>query len=763
MHSVTSEDACSGEGSRGYMKREVVLRARRRSRATSGDRAKAYAFAIIPPSPQPGRGRSTTTITPAGKLAERFTDSRPMFRASSDGKLETRCNADDHRAPADGESTNSLGRAGREAFGRLHGNDLRLMGEAVTDSCGESITDIAASCKIDLRGCCSRQPFAFGVTAEESVSHSQAGLLQLTPAVGRGERLTLEGRRRRQRRADASRSRRRRGNPEQEGAQHSPSGNQLTDISTSIGSVTATRLQQKQQQQQQRRCVQRRVRDDCRNPAKSERQDADDLKCLLSASRLIFDEIEGHCEDVTPKATENGTRPESADGVDLSRKIVGPVRIQNHRAPIISTIHLSAKGAAPSSEARARCHDSNDRGNVPRRRLTGNSGLHMAGTTHCGENHQPDLSEPQHHGSKMLVRVGDGDHSSRPRMGDRPTVRRPDGLPTLGTAASDACQQGAEASSNSVVFRANGSNHRLIDATRPVDERGADGFGQQTLRPTANNIGDARIAAAVATRSMPSAPLEADTTVHSHVAEAGVAVFPAQPELAEGHVGSHGGNSPGIDSPVKAGADFGYHALSRSPYQQATYPSKSSYDGDGGDGGGARNTVGESNDPRRVEALVKDVQTRYPPDHYGSNGWGYDEASGSWIFNTDDALTPNEAHGAGDADDGWRYDQHRGTWYYEEPASNEPQTSDLPEENKNVPQQHVALEPTTGGSRGRTVSAVASVAEDRASTAVAGVKWSGGARRQGSRKKPKKTRYGAASRALLLRSREEVGGRSLAC
>ena len=772
MHSVTSEDACSGEGNnRGSMKRGVVLRARRRPRTTSGDRAKAYAFAIIPPSLRHGRGTSTTTTataTTAGKLAERFTDSRPKLRPSSDGKVETSWNAEDDRAPAHGESTNGLGRASRETFGRLQGNDMRLMSEAVTDRWGENITGIATSCKIDLRGCCSRQPFPFGAVTEDSVSHSRAGSLQVTPSVGRGEHLTPGGRRRRQRRADVSRSRRRRSNPELEGVQHSPSGRHwATDTLTSIGSVTATRLQQ----QQQRR-VQRRVRDDCRHPAKSERQDADDLKSLLSASRLIFDEIEGHCEDVTPEVTENGTLPDNYDGVNLSRKNVETVRTQNHRAPVRGTINLSAEGEISSREVRARWHDSHGRGNVPHRRLTDEPDSHIAGTAHWGENnHQPGLSQHQQHGSTMLVCVNDGDQNSRPRLEDRSTVHHPDGLPALGVAASDACHPGAGARARSkpVAVRANGSNHRLVDTAFPIDKRGAGGSRQQTLQPSVTDVGDTRIAAVAATRSTANTPafVQAGITMHSHVPEVSVAVLPGEPGHDEGHADSHSGNSPVIDSPVETGKNFGYLALNRSPDQQATYPSKPSYDegGSGGGGeGGPRHASGESNDPPRVEALAEGVQTGYLPENYSSNGWVYDETSGSWMFQTNDAPAPSEAHDTGDADDGWRYDKHRAAWYYEEPATDGAQPFNRPEQHQEVQQQYVTSKPITGGSRGRTVSTFARVAGNSRSTAAAATgKWGGGARRQGSRKKPKKNRFGAASRALLLRKRMEVGGRSLGC
>lgn len=205
--------------------------------------------------------------------------------------------------------------------------------------------------------------------------------------------------------------------------------------------------------------------------------------------------------------------------------------------------------------------------------------------------------------------------------------------------------------------------------------------------------------------------------------------------------------------------------MNRRPNKQATCQSKPSYDGGGGtnggvggDGGGdARHTISESNAPPPVETLAKGVHGGYSHENYSNSGWVYDEASGSWMFDTNYAAALSEAHDAGDADDRWRYDEHRAAWYHEEPATDGPQTSDVPEQNQEVSQQQVALKTITGGSRGTMASTVARVGRDSVNTAAAG-KWGGGARRQGSRNKPKKTRVGVASRALLFRSRAEVRG-----
>ena len=874
MHSVTVEDTRSSsisEGNRGEMSRGVVLRAKRRPRTTSGDRAKAYAFETIPPSPKLGRGRytttttttTTTTATIVGKLTEIFpesvspfratrssderkveegsTDSRARFRAtrsSSDGNIETRCNAnDDDHAPAvhGEESSSALNRASREqAFGRLHGNNLRLVsggvGGAAMDSCGENVAVIAASCKIDLRGCSRWQPLSFGAidvpfgaiaspfgkiarpigALDESgypprvlhsfqdtpsaAVHPPMHALQETPSpvVRRGQRfqplsfgreaaaegvsrsrvhwsqeedtssvvraendrLMSEGRRggclRRVdvSRADViSRSRRRKINPELERAvqRSSPSadwfagistrvplGDQVADTLTSIGSVKAVRLQRQRRGQRQRR-------EDDRQPAKSESQDADDLKSLLTASHRIFNEIEGHCQETVPPAAtkDEGATFDVVEGVCENRT-------SQHHGPAYATT------LSPPVKKR------------------GTDGVVEHGTTRdaavrASRNHH------QHH-----------DHH-------RPVDAIPIALNTRGVVgiAGERNKLDADVDANKT------SNHDGRTDAIPIatNNRGADGVAR---------AGSKQLGAVVRKNRTSYHPTyDALPTTDGGAGRKPYAVV-------RGNGNSHcRGPADATVLTRSAGKRDADSARGQPPPQITGFTGT----------GGTHYSIGKkiTNDPPSAEKLAEDdFHSGYSHENYGSDhdgGWVYDEATGSWMYSNANEVAPAPATAPSDKacddaggnadDDGWRYDEHRAAWYYEEPATIGLKTTSDPQEEqhqevtqqqayceqtKDVLQHQAAPEAVTdgigpgsmasvggarvaaaeGGSRGSTACVGARVSGDRGNTAaaaggaVAG-KWHGGARSQpSSRKSLRKARFGTASRALLLRTDVEV-------
>lgn len=161
MHRVTCEGSCDkNRNRRTGPSGGVVLRARRRLRTTSGDRARAFAFAAIPSlSSQRGKSLLPTGDAPSTCFTERAT-SRGESPTHS-GTVPEEIENGSGYAPAHG-STAGVSGASQDTRAAYFRKGLHLLDDEASGSPSVPLVPIASRCDIDLRGCTTRPaPLSF--------------------------------------------------------------------------------------------------------------------------------------------------------------------------------------------------------------------------------------------------------------------------------------------------------------------------------------------------------------------------------------------------------------------------------------------------------------------------------------------------------------------------------------------------------------------------------------------------------------------------
>ena len=450
LHSVTQEGDCGGDPSKGELV-GAVLHARRRLSTTVGDRARAYAFTVIPSSSSQRCRLGTSLGDPQSRPFDSEATGSPP--GSHPGRFETsdtnRDGGDGHHAP-----THDIG-IGREATSKgipngLHRRHLHLMEDGVVESFEKLRITAGPTCRIDLRGCARRStPLPpVGIDAEQSAGtvptvsperHDSALSTGSAPLRSCSNCLNLSRRRDRgllgRRRTDVT-------HPSLAvGAQSLPNFSSLRErrVVTQAGESTHSDdrfadLVSKQLMSTTRtphrkgRCRNRRKANATSHwlSSKAETQEVEDLKSLLSASRMMLAEAD---EIVSLESNRNhAASTPIMNSVATDRRAQGDATLRNNKvgeagarktslgivnspldtewAPSYDTAHKS------SFEPRkpARLLDSSERGvtwnhqskGLKRRSLDGRQeGRGSVDLSLANQHAERRRRDPRHHGKKV--------------------------------------------------------------------------------------------------------------------------------------------------------------------------------------------------------------------------------------------------------------------------------------------------------------------------------------------------------------------------
>lgn len=761
---MTSEGACDKRKKKGQGGGGVVLCARRRPRNTSSDRARTYAFARIPPSFPP---KERNTIV-GGKKADWFADTSDQPLSHSSSSETTGASGGGGFAPAHGGSIGYCsGSAKNPKNDKRNNNGLHLLDEAVLkESSGFPVEFVAPLCKINLRGC-SERLLPFALIEKRESSPSAPALRRPHSAQNVHESDVAQGRRRRDRSVKRS-------GDWDESSKHevdttcshggknlfptvarnskvSKRANRCADQFADVVVANMADLNLEPLRRPRRRRQRTAVTPNYRTAYKSEAQDVDELKSLLSMSRRIFSDAgklssaESDSGALSTYFVDGESRPGSG-GSGHKRDTALVVAAQEYRAVDRDTTKRCEGDRSPLDKLVAVCDGFDAACDLPRQSMVLTSNLRGSGTTRVSNNYRRNLPSKKQFSVDMFASVGGGP-ATRCRTDSGQATHRYAAKLVTSSMVSDANAARAKTAPDS-------QDVKKCDSTGSVDISNA-AVGAPTLEPSATKVREVQFADEATPCTQNSATLvegKHETPLLSDGNSGPMAVAGSE---SNGRYESVGGgetdNNAGCTQVLATqeitthyNATEDHHVLDNPPLQEHLEENS----------GEAPHSHGTNNELVPLGTGAEELPVyAHEEEQLQQHQWVYDEAGALWYPATDG---DGQAHG--EADGGWRYDEHSATWYQDESAwhalqSHAPETTQSG--GNTQPEAEVAL----------AEGVVASLAEVGIEEEAAAIKTTTDGprdnsavpsrqkrvRRKGGRRiKPRNARFGVASRAVLL-------------
>lgn len=682
MHRVTSEDSWDG-GQNDRRTAGLILLSQRRLPISSSDRARAYAFKIFPPSHKLGARATTDVDKLADFFPERVIDSSVGSHLSTDAEFETNANGEDS-APAHGEVFGYQRCASKATGNNEHQKGLHLIDELAVENGAAPLRLFSPSCKIDLRNC-SKLSFPFPLS-EQRPSASMDGMAHFPAPSAR----VTPGERRRGRCVDRDRGRKQRSErglsyllPGSAGARASfpkaahfdkatkaplgPAADQFFNKGFA-NLVDPTPAKRRRLRRPRERGTD--LRGDCQYLARSEAEDLDELKSLLSASCKIFSEAEGlvspwsECD--RSSSSFNCTDTVSNGGV-ASTRCENNVVLSN-QGKDVEAIATTSTYAGDKKSANETASGYDKRGvapNLPTLRFGRTSGVPENENGPEVEKRGPGPVKKrfgQRAGSRAVMEL----RNVKDRVAPRHPVKKSRIETVHGTATFKAeqvncCHDGG------MLEESNG-----YDAMEPVGGCDATKSGQDPQFSTTGGRDVQSLGEAIS--SIEDKP--AFTGSGNEMCPLGIEhdrkVAITEPENDMHDTNGGGENGGAVSDSADVVASTYYHSATDKQPQWAVERSEAY----GMRRGSAEQNPSESIDLQRVAEGNKaavETSSKYVP--HPNQEWTYDEPSASWYVVACGVDKGNE--GRGPDYNGWRYDEQSGTWYQGDFAWHESPDTDV--------------------------------------------------------------------------------------